>query len=295
MRDIDIYEVGPRDGFQNLKNFIPTERKLDIIDSLVNAGVRHIQATSFVSSKAIPQMRDAAEVAERCLIRYPEVEFFALIPNLYGAAVAQRIGVRTVSYVVSLSESHNLANINRTHQQSFADLCEILEKYPELHICMDLATTFGCPFEGKKNEEEVLAFLAPYVDAGIREVNLCDTIGIANPRQVREVIRAVREAYPDLMLQVHIHDTRNMGVVNTLAAVECGINRIQSTLGGLGGCPFAPGASGNLATEDMVYMLNEMGYETGISFEALLAASKAQRQWIPDGVFSGHHMNIGKA
>ncbi len=289
---VQVYEVGPRDGFQNLKQYLPLEEKLKIIDDLVASGVKHLQLTSFVSPKAIPQMKDAMEVAKTCVQKYPDVDFLALVPNLFGAKMAWDCGIKKISYVVSLSESHNKANINRTHEESLAELKKIVEAYPDLHICLDLATTFGCPFEGKKDAQEVVAFLKDYVDLGVKEVNLCDTIGVANPKQVREIISAVQTAYPSVALQVHIHDTRNMGMVNTLAAIECGVDSIQSTLGGLGGCPFAPGASGNLATEDVVYMLNDMGYDTGIDFDRLLTASKREKTVIPDGVFSGHHMNI---
>lgn len=291
-KQIEIYEVGPRDGFQNLKTYIPLEEKLKIIDDLVASGIKHIQITSFVSPKAIPQLKDAADVARTCLARYKNVDFFALVPNLRGAKLAWEVGIRKISYVVSLSASHNKANINRTHEESYEELRKIVEAYPQMHICIDLATTFGCPFEGKESPEAVVDFMKAYVELGVKEFNLCDTIGVANPRQVRAVIRAVQAAYPHLTLQVHIHDTRNMGMVNTLAAIEAGVDRIQSTLGGLGGCPFAPGASGNLATEDIVYMLNDMGYYTGVDFDNLLEASKREKEVIPDGVFSGHHMNI---
>ncbi len=291
-KQIEIYEVGPRDGFQNLKTYIPLEEKLKIIDDLVQSGIQHIQITSFVSPKAIPQLKDAADVAKACLEKYKNVDFLALVPNLRGAKIAWEVGIRKISYVVSLSKSHNKANINRTHEESYEELRKIMETYPQMEVCIDLATTFGCPFEGKKSPEEVVAFMEPYVDLGVKEFNLCDTIGVANPKQVREVIHAIREAYPELTLQVHIHDTRNMGMVNTLAAIEAGVDRIQSTLGGLGGCPFAPGASGNLATEDVVYMLNDMGYYTGVDFDVLLEASKHEKTVITDGVFSGHHMNI---
>ena len=249
---VDIYEVGPRDGFQNLKDYIPLEEKLRIIDALIQSGIKHMEVTSFVSPKAIPQMKDAKTLAETCLERYKDVDFLALIPNLYGAKDAWEVGIQKVAYVVSLSESHNKANINRTHQESFAELQKIRETYPEMEICLDLATAFGCPFEGKAPTETAVQFAAPYVELGVREINLCDTIGIANPRQVRELVTAMRQAYPKMFFQVHIHDTRNMGMVNTLAAIECGVTAVQSTLGGLGGCPFAPGASGNLATEDLV-------------------------------------------
>ena len=292
MNQIHVYEVGPRDGFQNLPDFVPTEKKLEIIGKLVESGIKHIQHTSFVSPKAIPQMKDSKELTRLCLETYPEVEFFALVPNLYGARTAREAGIRLISFVVSLSESHNKANINRTHTESFAELKAIMEAYPDLNICLDLSTTFGCPFEGKFGPESVVAFLKDYVNLGVSMVNLCDTIGIANPKEVRNIIQAVKASYPHLDLQIHIHDTRNMGMVNTLAAIECGIDKIQSTLGGLGGCPFAPGASGNLATEDVVYMLNGMGYDTGIDFDKLLAAAKFQKNVIPGGNYSGHHLHI---
>ena len=214
------------------------------------------------------------------------------LPNLRGAANAYSLGLRKVCYVVSLSVSHNKANINRTHEQSLDAFKEIRAAYPDLNVVLDLATTFGCPFEGKyEDPAAVVAFLRDYVDAGIKEVCLCDTIGIADPVQVRRVIGAVKEAYPDLSLSVHFHDTRGLGMVNTLAAIEAGVDEIQSALGGLGGCPFAPGASGNLATEDAIWMLNEMGYETGVSFSRILAAAKHEKELI-EGNYSGHHINI---
>lgn len=249
---IDIYEVGPRDGFQNIKEYIPAEDKLAVIDGLVKAGIKHIEITSFVSPKAIPQLKDAKEIARVCLEKYPDVDLMALIPNLRGAQTAAEVGIKRVAYVVSLSASHNKANINRTHEQSYEALKEIMTTYPDMDIVLDLATTFGCPFEGKFTVEHIVEFLDAYVKLGVKNVCLCDTIGIANPGQVKEVVTAVKAAYPQLDLQVHIHDTRNMGVACTLAAIEAGITKVQSTLGGLGGCPFAPGASGNLATEDMV-------------------------------------------
>lgn len=294
MKQIQVYEVGPRDGFQNLKEYITVEQKLKIIDDLINSGVKHLQLTSFVSPKAIPQLRDAMEIVKICVEKYKNVEFLALVPNLKGAELAWSSGIKNISYVVSLSESHNKANINRTHEESFNELKKIVEAFPGLHICIDLATAFGCPFEGKAPAAAVVSFIRPYVDLGVSEFNLCDTIGVANPKQVRQVISAVWDEYPSLTLQVHIHDTRNMGMANTLAAIECGVDKIQSTLGGLGGCPFAPGASGNLATEDIVYMLNDMGYQTGIDFDRILTASKYEKEIIKDGCFSGHHMNINK-
>jgi len=292
MKKIELYEVGPRDGFQMVDEYIPLETKVRIVEGLLDAGLRHIQITSFVSPKAIPQMRDAAELTARFVGKYPDADLFALVPNLRGAQAAWESGLRSVSYVVSLGESHNKANIRRTHEESFAGLQQIHDAYPDMDICLDLSTTFGCPFEGMKTEDDVVPFLKPYVDSGIGTVNLCDTIGIANPAQVRRIIEAVWAEYPSLDLQVHIHDTRNMGMVNTLAAIELGVDKVQSTLGGLGGCPFAPGASGNLATEDLAFMLSEMGYELGVDIPKMVALAKWQATAIPTGQFSGHQFRI---
>jgi len=291
---IEICEVGPRDGFQSVCTYIPMQTKLSVIEKIIEAGVHSMQITSFVSPKAIPQMQDAEELAKVCQERYPQADFSALVPNLFGANMAAETGLKKISYVVSLSESHNRANIRRSHEESFEELRKIMDELPEMEIILDLATAFGCPFEGKKKPEEVVTFLRPYVDLGIRTVNLCDTIGVANPAQVRETIAAVNDTYPDLILQIHIHDTRNMGMVNTLAAIESGIKTVQSTLGGLGGCPFAPGASGNLATEDLVHMLCEMGFETGIDEQKIIEAAKYESKLI-DGVYSGHIYKIDSA
>lgn len=292
---IEIIEVGPRDGFQSVKSdccLIPTEEKLTVIDALIGAGVRHMEFTSFVSPKAIPQLADAAEVTRVALSSHPDADLFALVPNLRGAQNAYALGLRKVCYVVSLSKSHNKANINRTHEQSLEAYQEIRRELPDLDIIVDLATAFGCPFEGKYEEpEQAVAFLKDYVDAGMKTCCLCDTIGIADPAQVRRLISAIQAAYPALELMVHFHDTRGLGMVNTLTAIGMGVTKVQSALGGLGGCPFAPGASGNLSTEDLVWMLNEMGYDTGISFSKLLAAAKQQSAAVP-GQYSGHHIRI---
>lgn len=294
MSKVEIYEVGPRDGFQNVGDYIPLETKIEVVDGLVDAGLNHIQITSFVSPKAIPQMKDAKELTEVCIAKHPEADFFALVPNLRGAQAAKEAGLKWVSYVVSLGESHNKANIRRTHEESLVAFKQIRDAYPDLDICLDLATTFGCPFEGKKTAEDVIPFVKPYIDGGITTLNLCDTIGVANPAQVRNIIDALRSEYPQMELQVHIHDTRNMGMVNTLAAIEKGVLKVQSTLGGLGGCPFAPGASGNLATEDLAFMLTEMGHEVGMDIEKLIKLARYQADAIPSGQFSGHLYTINK-
>lgn len=290
-RKIEIVEVGPRDGFQNLCDYIPAEDKLKFIDGLADAGIRHIQITSFVSPKAIPQMRDSAEVAKEALARHPELDLFALVPNLRGAQSAKDAGLSRVSNVISLSESHNKANIRRTHEESLAELDKILDTVDGLDVSIDVATAFGCPFEGKIPTEKLIDFIGKLQDKGIREFTLCDTTGMANPAQVREVVEKTRAAFPEAIFQAHIHDTRNMGMVNTLAAIEAGIDYVQSTLGGLGGCPFAPGASGNTSTEDLVNMLNEMGFETGVNLDKLVSLAREEKEKIP-GIYSGHLVNI---
>ena len=250
-----------------------------------------MEITSFVSPRAIPQMVDAGEVARYCVEKYPDKELVALIPNFKGAELAQAAGLKNLTYVISVSESHNKANINRTHDQSFQELRRIRESFPELQLCIGMATTFGCPFEGIPDLDKVLRFVERIRSCDVDTVYLADTIGIADPAQVRRTVKGIMERFPDTKMQVHIHDTRGMGLVNTLAAIEAGVDTVQSTLGGLGGCPFAPGASGNTATEDLVYMLQRMGYDTGIDFDRLLALSKEQHAEI-DGIYSGHQMNI---
>ena len=286
MAKVELYEVGPRDGFQNLKDIVPTETKLDLIDRMVGTGIRHLQCTSFVSPKAIPQMADAKELAAACVEKYPDLDLFALIPNLYGAKAALAAGIKSVDMVISLSESHNKANINRTHEQSFAELRNVLDNCPELKLTVDIATAFGCPFEGIPTVSSLVDLIGKVRDYGIQNFTLGDTIGVANPKQVRETVKALTAAYPDCTFRPHFHDTR-------ITAIECGITEVETTLGGLGGCPFAPGASGNTATEDLVWLLDRMGYETGVDFEKALAAAQYEHSLLV-GNYSGHQINITK-
>ena len=232
-RQVKFIEVGPRDGFQSVKgDMIPTQLKLEIMERLLNAGVSHMEFTSFVSPKAIPQLADSAEVTQALLAQWPEADVFALVPNLRGAQRAYALGLRKVCYVVSLSASHNKANINRTHQQSLAAYREIRESCPELEIVLDLATAFGCPFEGKYREPgAAVDFLRDYIEAGVTTCCLCDTIGIADPAQVRGLLSALKAAYPALALEVHFHDTRGLGVLYTCAALEAGVSGVLAALG----------------------------------------------------------------
>lgn len=292
-KKVEIIEVGPRDGFQNVSSFIPTEMKLETIDRLVKAGLKTIQITSFVSPKAIPQMKDAEKVTKKCLEKYPHFKLFALVPNLFGAKAAVECGLTELTYVISVSETHNRKNVKRTHNESFNELEEILNIFPEIKINLDVATTFGCPYEGEFSIETIMVFLERAYNLGIRSFNLCDTVGLAYPSLIRTVVTNVLAKYSDCEIQIHIHDTRNMGIVNSLTAVECGIDKIQTALGGLGGCPFAPGASGNTSTEDFVYMLNKMGYNTGVDSELILNAAKYLKENV-EGNYSGHHIFIDK-
>lgn len=291
---IKIIEVGPRDGFQSVKEFIPTELKKEIIDDLVDANLQKIQITSFVSPKAIPQLKDSKEITKYVLNKYKDrdVEFFALVPNLRGAKDAYESGLKEISYVISVSESHNKANVNKTTEESFKELELIVKSYPDLKVNLDLATAFGCPFEGNVDENRVIKFIKKGMNLGIRNFNLCDTIGVSSPNQIDSIAKRLLDFDDlDLHFEVHIHDTRNMGILNTVEAIKNGILSVQSSIGGLGGCPFAPGASGNTATEDLVYVLDDMGYETGIDFEKLLKCAKKVKEKIK-GNFSGHQINI---
>ena len=294
MNKVNFVEVGPRDGFQSINEFIPTNLKIKIIEGIIAAGVKKIQVTSFVSPKAIPQMKDAKEVVAALLKKYQtkDVEFFALVPNFHGAKAAFQAGLREVSTVISVSESHNKANINKTVDEAFGEVRRILDELPELKVSIDVATAFTCPFEGYIPIESLLSYIKKGVEIGINNFTLCDTVGGATPKMVSEVITAVYEYFPEISLGIHIHDTRNMGTACTLAAVESGVDTVQAALAGLGGCPFAPGASGNVSSEDLIYMFIEMGIETGIDFKKILEIAKFEKNNIK-GNYSGHHIYIG--
>lgn len=290
---VKVVEIGPRDGFQNVKEFIPTETKLKIIDGIVQAGFKKIQITSFVSPKAIPQMRDAKEVAEQVLDKYTGVDFFALVPNLYGAKNAVACGLKEVTPVISLSESHNKNNVKRTREESIEEIRRIREEFPQLRITQDIACVFGCPFEGEMSVDALVELIGKLKDVGVDAFTLCDTIGVAYPTLIQKVFKTVKEAFPGTEFNAHIHDTRNMGIINSYVALQSGADSVQAAIGGLGGCPFAPGATGNTSSEDLVYMLNKCGYDTGVDFDILLRTAKFAKQEI-DGNFSGHHINISE-
>ena len=272
---IFIHDVVARDGLQIEPQWVPTERKIELIDRLSATGVAKIEATSFVSPKAIPNLRDAESVMAG-IARNPAVSYVALVPNARGAERALGVDVDEMVLVVSASETHNRANVRRTVAQSFAGFAEVFDvaRGSGKAITGALATAFGCPFEGMIPEQQVLDGVARYVDLGVSAVTLADTTGMANPRQVEALVRRVHERWPALELALHFHNTRGMGLANVLAGLAAGVARYEGCLGGLGGCPFAPGATGNICTEDLVHMLHSMGYATGVDLDLLLAASR---------------------
>ncbi len=273
---VTLTEICPRDGFQNIKTWIPSETKLQVIDRLIDAGLRSFEITSFVSPKAIPQMADAADVSAHVLKRIArdnlELDAVALAPNLRGATAAHAAGLSHISYVISASAAHNKANINRTHEESLADLDTIVKTYPGLHVTLSMSTVFGCPFVGAITVEQVLWLIEEGVKRGARDVALCDTIGVANPLQTAVLIDAVRATFPTLEIALHMHDTHGMALANMLVGLQRGVTRFETAAGGLGGCPFAPGAAGNAATEDTVNMLHRMGVATGVDLARHLRA-----------------------
>ena len=271
-QSVQVVDITGRDGFQNVKDWIPTEMKITVLDQLAAAGVAKMEATSFVSPKAIPQMADAVQIVAHMREKHPEVALVALTPNLKGVQRAAECGVTEVSYIISASAAHNKANINRTHEESLADLAAIVATCPEVAITVSMPTVFGCPFEGEVPVSQVLRLLGECMKRGVKSATLCDTIGVGNPAQVQAVVTAVKESCPSLDFGAHFHDTHGMGLANTLAALQCGVSRFETAAGGLGGCPFAPGAAGNTSTEDMVNMLHRMGIATGIDLEKYLEA-----------------------
>jgi hydroxymethylglutaryl-CoA lyase len=273
-QSVKIIEVGPRDGFQSIKSWIPTELKLQIIDELVKSNFKKIEITSFVHPKAIPQMKDAKDIVRSTLQKHSKsgVEFVALVPNLYGAKAAYELGIKEVTYVISASAAHNKANVNRTPKESFEGLRELRESLPDLKINLAIATVFGCPYEGDVSISQVKWAVKEALHVEVQSITLADTIGVANPKQMYEVLSELKSEFTDTDFALHLHDTRGMGLANVLSALECGVSRFESALGGLGGCPFAPGAAGNIASEDLVNMLENMGIKTDIKLDTLLGA-----------------------
>ncbi|WP_175916292.1 MULTISPECIES: hydroxymethylglutaryl-CoA lyase [unclassified Burkholderia] len=273
-RRLYIHEVATRDGFQNEAAFVDTDDKIALVDALSACGYAKIEVTSFTSPKAIPALRDA-EAVMHGIVRAPGVVYTVLVPNVRGAERALSCGIDEVNLVMSMSESHNRANLRMTREQSFAQLRDVIDavRGTGVAINVSLSTAMGCPMEGDVRAETVLAWMQRFADLGVHGVTLCDTTGMAYPSQVRELAERARERFGALQLTLHFHNTRGMALANTLAALEAGIDRFDASLGGLGGCPYAPGATGNACTEELVHMLALDGYDTGIDLAAVLAAA----------------------
>ena len=274
MTRIYFNEVVTRDGFQIEPEFIATDAKVALIDALSLCGYAKIEATSFVSPKAIPMLRDAEEVMGR-ITRAPGVEYTVLVPNLRGAERALESKADELNLVMSTSETHNRANLRMGREQSFAALAEVVRHVDgRTPINVSLSTAFGCPMEGDVPEAEVMQFAERFAGLGVRGLTICDTTGMAHPGQVAHMVETLQQRVRGVQLTLHFHNTRGMGLANVLAAVQGGIVRFDGSLGGLGGCPYAPGASGNICSEDAVHMLHAMGYDTGMDLPRLLSVAR---------------------
>ena len=277
-KSVEIVEVCPRDGFQSVKEFIPTETKIAIIDELAGTGIKTMEVTSFVSPKAIPQMADAAEVMAAFRAKWKgRVTSVALIPNLRGAEGALAAEADWMNFVVSASEDHNRANTKRTVDESLAEMEKVASLKGNTKLRVSVATAFACPFAGSMPPEKVLKVIDSALEAGADGITLADTIGTADPKHLASTLSVIREKYGDYPFTLHLHDTYGMALANMLTALEMGFASFDAAAGGLGGCPFAPGAAGNAATEDMVNMVHQMGIETGIDLMKVLAAVRKMR------------------
>jgi len=272
---VTICEMGTRDGFQIEPDFIATEQKVEVVDLLSAAGLPRIEVTSFVHPKAVPQLRDAEEVMAR-ITRRPGTRYAALVPNEKGAVRAIDAGVDAIHTVLSASESHNLANVNMTIAESLDRLGSVLQvaARAKTPVGCGISTSFGCPFEGDVPLGQLERVVDRLVEMGARAVGLADTTGMANPRHVSRVLEHLVPRFPGVDWTLHTHDTRAMAIPNILAAMEHGVTNFDASIGGLGGCPFAPGASGNVCSEDLVHCLHAMDVQTGIDFDRLLAVSR---------------------
>jgi hydroxymethylglutaryl-CoA lyase len=282
--DVLISEVGPRDGLQSVKAVMATADKFVWIDALVAAGLREIEVCSFVPAKLLPQMADAAEVVRHALT-HPDVTVMALVPNLRGAEAALRAGVHKLTIPVSASAAHMMANVRKTREQMVEEIRAIArlrdEIAPGVKIEAGISTAFGCTIQGEVSDEDVVWMAAQAVDAGVDEAGLSDTTGMANPAQVRRLFNKVRAVIGERTGAAHMHNTRGLGLANCLAAYDVGVRTFDASLGGLGGCPYAPGASGNVVTEDLVFMFEAMGIRTGVDLDKLIAAREPLKKGLP--------------
>jgi len=297
--DIEVSEVGPRDGLQSISQIMPTESKKRWIEALALAGIPEIEVGSFVPARIFPQLADTMEIAKFAKT-IEGLKVAALVPNLKGAENAILAGVDKLTIPLSVSETHSMRNVNRTHDQMLDEVKRIVELIRDLPIDERpliegaLSTAFGCTIEGSISEDRVVELAEALMEAGCSEVGLSDTTGYANPVQVKRLIGKVWDAIGrDHLTGIHLHNTRGQGLANVLAAVEVGLTTVDSSMGGIGGCPAAPGASGNIVTEDLVFLLEAMGLKTGIDFDKLLDARDAVARALPDVELYGFTPNAG--
>jgi hydroxymethylglutaryl-CoA lyase len=275
---ISIREVGPRDGLQN-EDPVPTAAKIELIDRLSGTGVERIESVSFVRPEAIPQMADAEQVW-RGIVRSPSVRYSALVPNLRGTSLALAAGVAEIEAVVSASDTHNRKNVNRGTEQSLDDIAQIVDSAHRsgASVQVIVSTAWGCPYEGDVPVERVLWVAGRAIADGADSISFGDTTGMATPGRVSALVGAFRSAHPDTPLNLHFHNTRGAGLANVLTALQLGVADFDASVGGLGGCPYAPGATGNIATEELIYLTEDMGIATGIDLEAMIEAAADAEQ-----------------
>jgi hydroxymethylglutaryl-CoA lyase len=287
-----LREVGPRDGIQLIKQILPTELKLEWCRAEAAAGVREIEVTSFVPAKVVPQFADAEEVA-RAALGIPDMEASALIPNLKGAQRGFDLGVPMLNFVVSASEAHNKANVRRTTDDSITEFRKIIAERDarglkgKTCIAGAVATAFGCTIQGEVPEPRVIEVASLLAQAGADMIYLADTVGYGNPAQVRRLFSTVVKEVAPLKVGAHFHDTRGLGIANVTAALDVGVRHFDASLAGLGGCPFAPGATGNINAEDCAFLLESMGFDTGVDIEALARLRSRVESWLPGERFFG--------
>lgn len=293
---VNICEVGPRDGLQIAKTRMTTDAKVAWIAAMAAAGVREIEVGSFVPPRVIPQMADTEEVVRRSL-EIPGLTVIALVPNLRGAQNAYNTGAHKISVPVSVSEGHSRANLNRTPAESIAEMARLMEwvnaQPRRMEVIAGASTAFGCSIDGVVPTAQVVEVTTGLAKAGVDKIMLADTVGYGHPAQIKEVVRAVRDAIGPVLYGLHLHDTMGLGLANALAGLEEGIRAFDSCLGGLGGCPYAPGASGNVVTEDLVFMLESMGFATGIDLRKLLEARALLHEGLPAEPLAGQTAKAG--
>ena len=294
--DILVSEVGPRDGLQSVKRIMPTADKYRWIAALAQAGLREIEVGSFVSPRALPQMADCAQVVAQART-IPGLRVVVLVPNLKYAQRALEAGAHLITIPVSVSEPHSISNIRKTHAEIIADVRAIValrdERFPSAQVDAGLATAFGCTIQGSVPEDDTMRMAVTMAECGVDMVNLADTVGYANPAQIKRLFTRLRQEIGDKSGGAHLHNTRGQGLANVVAALDVGVTTFDSSQGGIGGCPYAPGATGNIVTEDLVFLLESMGLATGIDLDRLLAARAVLADALPGETLYGYVPQAG--